>query len=78
MNRVSAKRRRKVKSKFIAGSNLVNIESEMPSFGATILVVPTQVDASPHFSYALVLIFVSSLNELGPSSFNTVHDNISS
>ena len=67
-----------MKSKFIAGSNLVDVESEMPSFGVAIPVVPTQVGASPHFSYALVLIFVSSLNELGPSSFNMVHYNISS
>ena len=67
-----------MKSKFIAGSTLVNVESEMPSFGAAIPVVPTQVGASPHFSYPLVLIIVSSLNELGPSSFNTVHDNIGS
>ena len=49
MNRVSAKRRRKVKSEFIASSNLVTIESEMPSFGAAIPVVPIQVGALSSF-----------------------------
>lgn len=74
MNRVSAKRRRKVKSKLIAGSNLVTIESEMPSIGTALPVLPTQVGSCLQFSHTLILIFISSLNELSPSSFNAVHD----
>ena len=67
-----------MKSKLIVGSNLVNVESEMPSIGIALPVLPTQVGACLQFSHTLILIFISSLNELSPSSFNAVHDNFGS
>ena len=54
-----------MKSKIIVDSNLVNVESKMPSFEIAIPTVSTQVGASLQFSYSLVLLFISSLNELG-------------